>query len=148
MKARFGITCTGKALDWLASYQSHREQCVSISGTPSGSESLYCNVPQGLVLGPKLVIDYESPLGSIIRKHGVEAHFYADDSQIYIVFTPDERDDATEVHSGGSQWIGHNFLKFNDAKNELILLGSYHNLSKVDEIETAIGESETFTVSS
>ena len=111
---------------------------MSNSGSRSGSESLYCNVPQGSF------IDYKSSLGSIIRKHSVEAHVYPDDLQIYIVFKPDEKDDATdrietciqEVH----QWMGQNFLKFNDDKTELIIFESPHNLSKVVEIEIAIGD--------
>ena len=65
---------------------------MSISSTHSASESLYCNMPQGSVLSPTLFIDYESPLGSIIRKHGAKAHVYAGD----IVFKPDEKDDATD----------------------------------------------------
>ena len=57
---------------------------MSISVSRSGSESLYCKMSQGSGLGPRLFIDYESPLGSMLRKHGVKAHVYADDSQTYI----------------------------------------------------------------
>ena len=101
-------------------------------------------MPQGSVLGPTLFIDYESPLESIIRKHGVEAHFYADDSQTYTVFKPNEKHNATnrteKCIQVVCQGMGQTFLKFNDDKTELILFVSHHNLSKVNEIEIAIGD--------
>ena len=142
LKTRFGIT--GQAYNWIASYFDNRKQTVVINDCKSEEQVLTCNVPQGSVLGPKFFLDYESPLGNIIRSFGLSAHFYADDTQIYLAFPPEN--ESTSIHNleecvaAIREWMAANFLKLNDEKSELIFLGTQQNLSKLSIHSVKVGE--------
>ena len=142
LKTRFGIQ--DQALQWIISYFNDRRQTVVIDGHKSKEHTLTCNVPQGSVLGPKFFVDYESPLGNIIRSHGLTAHFYADDTQIYLSFTPGNEDVSIaklEACVGEiRQWMASNFLKLNDEKTELIFLGTAQNLTKLTTTSVKVGD--------
>ena len=78
-----------KALCWfksVKSYLENRKQVVNVQGATPCSKDLRCGVPQESVLGPILYVLYTSPLGDIVRNHGLSCHFYADDSQLYCSF--------------------------------------------------------------
>ncbi len=56
-------------------------------------------VPHGLRNGPLLFTLYSSTLQDIIRGHGVDVMFYADDTQLCLtcIFDPADRDHAIRV---------------------------------------------------
>ena len=75
-----------------------------------------------------LYLLYTSPLGDIVRQHGLDFHLYADDSQIYFSF--DASDAALSVSSVEAcvseiySWMSANKLKLNADKTELLVIGS------------------------
>ena len=88
----FGIT--GTVLQWFHSYLSGRSQVVEINDTKLSVRDLTVGVLQGSVLGPILYLLYTAPLAEIIRSHGLECRFSADDTQLYITFKDCDADIA------------------------------------------------------
>ncbi len=92
---RKGIS--GTALQWFDSYLSDRCFKVSWRGEISKSQHLATGVPQGSVVGPLLFSVYMASLGSVIHKHGFSYHCYADDTQLYLSFHPDDLTIAASI---------------------------------------------------
>jgi hypothetical protein len=122
------VGLSGKALKWFKSYIEDRTQCVTINGIQSSLWEPIFGVPQGSVLGPLLFIIYMAPLGMILRSLGIQYHFYADDSQIYVSFHPDQANLAVEkieqCVSLIKSWMAKNFLCLNEDKTEVLLIAS------------------------
>uniref|UniRef100_A0A4W5LB64 Reverse transcriptase domain-containing protein n=1 Tax=Hucho hucho TaxID=62062 RepID=A0A4W5LB64_9TELE len=130
------IGITGSALSWLISYISDRKYYITIQGFRSATASLTQGVPQGSVLGPLLFIIYIYPLGDIIRRHGLQFHCYADDIQIYLTTSSDRLslpDSLTECIRDIKKWMSLNFLKLNDNKTEILLIGSTASAKRIDQ---------------
>ena len=102
----FGIR--GKAHSWFSSYLSNRSFSVQCSGLKSSSTDLSTGVPQGSVLGPILFILYTTPLSSLISSLNspsqtscqfppIKHHLYADDTQLFISFSPSDFSSAQAI---------------------------------------------------
>jgi hypothetical protein len=97
LQHQFGIQQA--ALQWLRSYLEGRKQAVRLSERLSAPIDVKHGVPQGSVLEPILFTLYTSPLASIIVRHALNVHMYADDTQLYLSFKPGSTasfDDAAE----------------------------------------------------
>ena len=114
LEHRFGIT--GKALSWLMSYLTDRTQFVKVANEHSTSRKLLCNVPQGLVLGPIVYSMYTAPLADIMRQHGLNFHFYADDTQLYLSFNPEATGDRTDALTVSCSVMHQRYYQLDDIK--------------------------------
>ena len=97
---------------------------------------------------------YSQYVSTIIRRHGLNYHIYADDVQIYMSFDPNVPGDAacaifkiTSCVEELRVWLMKNMLKLNDSKTEFFIAASSHNMNRLSDINFQIG-SEVITPSS
>ena len=122
LSKRFGFA--GSVLDWFRSYLQGRSHVVKIENALSEPVDDACGVPQGSVIGPILFTLYVAPIHDIIRAHGFNSMLYADDTQVYTVFDPIDRDNAIFRMNNCLQdirtWAARNKLTLNDSKTEMV----------------------------
>ena len=145
LRTNYGIE--DKVLKWFRSYLSDRTQTVMIDDTESEAKSLKYGVPQGSVLGPLLFTAYMAPLKDVIAKYGLRYHCYADDTQLYISFSPiSENEEELAVDSLESaikdikSFMVANKLKLNDDKTEVIFLGTNYRLEDIQSTGVTVGD--------
>ena len=143
LRDRYGIK--GSALDWIKSYLKNRFQAISINGELSDDMLLEDGVPQGSVNGPLLFTLFSAPLGDVIKAHNISYMSYADDTQIYLVLHPRDRELAIPrlelCLRDIKAWTTTNRLVLNDSKTELVHISSKFVMSP-DFPKISIGTSE------
>ena len=136
LTTKFGIN--GVVLNWFKSYLEGRSQHVSVQGSVSEKFDLKWGVPQGFCLGPLLFILYASELFNVLEAHLPSVHCYADDTQLYLSFRPNDNhgeDDALKAMELCVQdirvWLSRDKLFMNDKKTEFLVIGTRQQLKKV-----------------
>ncbi len=118
------LEIAGIPLRWFESYLTGRFFKVAWGGEVSKAHQLVTGVPQSSVLGPLLFSTYTTSLGPIIQAHDFSYHFYADDTQLYLSFRPDDPTVAAWISgclADISAWMKEHHLQLNLAKTELLV---------------------------
>lgn len=121
-------------VEWVKSYLSDRQQCVSADGKRSNWRPVTRGVPQGSVLGPLLFSLYLNDITSVINHS--HYHLYADDLQIYTHFTLDNINYTTDNINLDIQaitdWAYRHGLQLNDSKTQTMFIGSSRLTRNID----------------
>ena len=114
-------------LKWLQSYLTDRNCCVIVNEAKSKQCYLTTGVSQGSILGPLLFILFTNNLDLVAERHKFSLHCYADDSQLYLKFSPTTSNSVDDLAQKVQEclfdikkWMSERFLKLNMNKTELI----------------------------
>ena len=145
----------GSAYQWISYYLTGWKQHAVINNRTSDVFHLNCGVPQASYIGTILFILYISWLNHVIADHLPSAHGYADDTQLYLSFRPNDR--SSQDHAIASveacisdvrAWLIYNHLLINDSKTDFWVVGSRHQLSKISIDSITVGDSTIQPVNS
>ena len=142
----------GSVASWMQLYLEDRKQCIHINNTLSDEVHHKYGFPQESCIGPFGFKLYTKPLTEIAKKPNINIHLYADDTQLYTAFKPEESEEAMDRLEQGIEdiwkWIASHYLKPNESKTEFMMFRSPHNTTKVTAWTVSAGGTEIFQSSS
>ena len=116
------------ALNLIASYLLDRTQSVSIQSHSTPPSNIFTGINKGSVFGPLFFSLYASPISQIFTKASISYHLYADDTQIYISFSPNQSHDSLSLLSSTLDevyaWLTSIRLSVNPSKTEILKIGN------------------------
>ena len=107
------------------------------------------------VSGLCCLLVYASKIFEIVGKHNLEIHCYADDSQLYLSFCPNDNANQEAALARVERciedirnWMLNDKLKLNDDKTEFMIIGTSQQLAKVSINSLRVGTATITPVSS
>src|SRR6218665_820294 len=143
----FGVS--GTALLWFQSYLFTRSFSVKASSHSSQPLPLSCDVPQGSVLGQLLFFLYTTPLSHLIKSAPVDHHLYADDTLLFVSFSPASFytfiAQLLSVVNQISQWMSSTLLHLNPSKTEFIIISLPAQIKKIPDPSIHLSDNSSST---
>ena len=119
-----------KILDWFKSYLTNHSQQCSLNDCLSDFTNLKCGVPQGMILGPLLFLNYINhlPSFSVLRMYADDTHITYAGSDLHLI-------QSSQSHNLEklSKWLVSNRLTLNATKTEFMLIHSKHRSSTLSD---------------
>ena len=108
---------------------NHSQQC-SVNCCLSDFTNLKCGVPQGMILGPLLLLIYINhlPSFSVLRMYADDTHITYAGSDLHLI-----QSSLSHNLEKLSKWLVSNRLALNAAKTEFMLIRSKHRSSTLSD---------------
>lgn len=123
------IGLNDKSTALFKAYLQHRTQKVVLNKNISNGLLVASGVPQGSVLGPLLFSIYTSTFASYLKS--CQYHCYADDTQLYLAFSPENFLTAAAKMNQDLQALAEiskqHFLTLNPSKSKVLIFCSKAN---------------------
>ena len=136
LQDHFGIS--GTALNWFDSYLRPHSCAVTVQKATSGDKDLSFSVPQGSCTSPVLFLAYTPSLPQVVHSR-LSIYGFTDDHNLGCGFTPgtpgnkNELDKITTLTNSLKSintWMNRKRLCMDNAKTEVLMIGSQSQLSK------------------